>query len=92
MGKEAAPMDKVYNSSLAAIADIPDGASIMFGGFGRAGLPVSLIYALKQHGASGALGHRCVSPMTCTTCASPANQDIYGAAVPWAVLTRSQIG
>ena len=44
-------MDKVYKSSLAAIADIPDGASIMFGGFGRAGLPVSLIYALKQHGA-----------------------------------------
>jgi 3-oxoacid CoA-transferase A subunit len=44
-------MDKVYNSSFAAIADIPDGASIMFGGFGRAGLPVSLIYALKQHGA-----------------------------------------
>jgi 3-oxoacid CoA-transferase subunit A len=43
-------MDKVYQSSLAAIADIPDGASIMFGGFGRAGLPVSLMHALVQRG------------------------------------------
>ncbi len=43
-------MDKVYASSHAAIADIPDGASIMFGGFGRAGLPVSLIHALKERG------------------------------------------
>ena len=43
-------MDKVYQSSLAAIADIPDGASIMFGGFGRAGLPVSLMHALGQRG------------------------------------------
>ncbi|MGQ4809021.1 putative succinyl-CoA:3-ketoacid coenzyme A transferase subunit A [Candidatus Entotheonellaceae bacterium PAL068K] len=43
-------MDKVYQSSLDAVADIPDGASIMFGGFGRAGLPVSLIHALRQRG------------------------------------------
>jgi 3-oxoacid CoA-transferase A subunit len=43
-------MDKVFASSLAAIADIPDGASIMFGGFGRAGLPVSLMRALAQRG------------------------------------------
>jgi len=43
-------MDKVFASSLAAIADIPDSASIMFGGFGRAGLPVSLIRALAQRG------------------------------------------
>ena len=41
-------MDKVYANALAAIADIPDGATIMFGGFGRAGLPVSLIHALVQ--------------------------------------------
>jgi 3-oxoadipate CoA-transferase alpha subunit len=44
-------MGKVYKSSLQAIAAIPDGTSIMFGGFGRAGLPVSLIYTLKQYGA-----------------------------------------
>ena len=43
-------MEKVCASSLAAIADIPEGASIMFGGFGRAGLPVSLIRALAQRG------------------------------------------
>ena len=43
-------MEKVYPSSRQATADIPDGASIMFGGFGRAGLPVSLIVALKQRG------------------------------------------
>jgi 3-oxoacid CoA-transferase subunit A len=43
-------MEKVFPSSLEAIADIPDGASIMFGGFGRAGLPVSLIHALGQRG------------------------------------------
>ena len=43
-------MQKVYQSALEAVADIPHGASIMFGGFGRAGLPVSLIRALKQRG------------------------------------------
>jgi 3-oxoacid CoA-transferase A subunit len=43
-------MEKVYQSSLEVIADIPDSASIMFGGFGRAGLPVSLIHALGQRG------------------------------------------
>ena len=43
-------MEKVYPSSRQATADIPDGASIMVGGFGRAGLPVSLIVALKQRG------------------------------------------
>ena len=41
-------MDKVYKSGLDAVVDIPSGASIMFGGFGRAGLPVSLMHALKR--------------------------------------------
>ncbi len=45
-------MEKVYPSSRDAIADIPAGASIMFGGFGRAGLPVSLILALKGRGVT----------------------------------------
>lgn len=45
-------MDKVYPSSRDAIADIPDGASIMFGGFGRAGLAVNLILALKERGVT----------------------------------------
>ena len=43
-------MDKVFESSLAAVADIAEGASIMFGGFGRAGLPVSLMRALAERG------------------------------------------
>lgn len=43
-------MDKVLESSYAAVADIPTGASIMFGGFGRAGLPVSLMRALAEKG------------------------------------------
>lgn len=46
-------MDKVCQSSLQAVADIPDGASIMFGGFGRAGLPVNLIRALGERGVKG---------------------------------------
>ncbi|MCZ6873461.1 MAG: 3-oxoacid CoA-transferase subunit A [bacterium] len=45
-------MEKVYPSSRDAIADIAHGASIMFGGFGRAGLPVSLILALKERGVT----------------------------------------
>ena len=43
-------MDKVFESSLSAVADIAEGASIMFGGFGRAGLPVSLMRALAERG------------------------------------------
>lgn len=43
-------MDKVFENSLAAVSDIPDGARVMFGGFGRAGLPVSLIRALVKCG------------------------------------------
>src|SRR5213075_1586252 len=35
----------------AALADIPDGATIMIGGFGGAGMPVALIDALIAHGA-----------------------------------------
>ncbi len=35
----------------AAVADIPDGATVLIGGFGRAGQPVELIDALRRHGA-----------------------------------------
>ncbi len=34
-----------------AVADIPDGATVMIGGFGVAGQPVELIDALLEHGA-----------------------------------------
>ncbi len=36
-----------------AVADVPDGATVMIGGFGEAGSPVELIHALIDQGASG---------------------------------------
>ncbi len=41
---------KIYPSLDAAVADIPDGARIMFGGFGGAGFPNNLIEALSRKG------------------------------------------
>ena len=41
---------KTYPSLDAAVADIPDGARIMFGGFGGAGFPNNLIQALAKKG------------------------------------------
>jgi 3-oxoadipate CoA-transferase, alpha subunit len=35
----------------AAVADVPDGATVLIGGFGPAGQPVELIDALRRHGA-----------------------------------------
>ena len=43
--------DKVYPSSRAAIADIPDGATILLGGFGGAGIPENLLVAMADHPA-----------------------------------------
>ncbi|WP_241991118.1 3-oxoacid CoA-transferase subunit A [Cryobacterium sp. Hh38] len=40
-------MDHVDDS----VADIPDGATVMIGGFGRAGQPVELLDGLIRHGA-----------------------------------------
>lgn len=44
-------IDKTVPNVTAAVADIPDGATVMIGGFGRAGQPVELIDALIAHGA-----------------------------------------
>jgi 3-oxoadipate CoA-transferase alpha subunit len=44
-------IDKFVASAEAALADIPDGATIMIGGFGGAGMPVVLIEALIAQGA-----------------------------------------
>ena len=41
---------KIFSSLDAAVADIPDGARIMFGGFGGAGFPNNLIQALSRKG------------------------------------------
>ena len=41
---------KIYPTLEAVVADIPDGARIMFGGFGGAGFPNNLIQALAKRG------------------------------------------
>src|SRR6201997_5511861 len=52
---------KLVNSLDAAIADIPDGARIMFGGFGGAGFPNNLIQALSKRGVKNitAISNNC---------------------------------
>ncbi|MGH8338079.1 MAG: CoA-transferase, partial [Gammaproteobacteria bacterium] len=42
--------NKIFQSPDAAVADIPDGAAILFGGFGGAGFPNNLIQALARRG------------------------------------------
>lgn len=44
-------MDKTLSSAAEAVAQIPDGATVMIGGFGGSGAPVELIHALIDHGA-----------------------------------------
>ena len=46
---------KVLSSLDEAVADIPDGARIMFGGFGGAGFPNNLIKALSHRGIKDVL-------------------------------------
>lgn len=43
-------MNKVVESADAAVADIPDGATVMLGGFGLCGIPENLIRALVRRG------------------------------------------
>lgn len=44
-------IDKTFASAAAALADVHDGATVMIGGFGTAGLPHELIDALIDTGA-----------------------------------------
>jgi 3-oxoadipate CoA-transferase alpha subunit len=46
-------IDKRCPSVAEAVADIPDGAVVMVGGFGASGSPIELIHALIDHGATG---------------------------------------
>ena len=43
-------IDKKWPSAAEAVADIPDGATVMVGGFGASGSPIELIHALIDHG------------------------------------------
>src|SRR5882762_1141899 len=44
-------IDKTFDTLRAAVADVPDGATVMIGGFGNAGMPSALIDALIEQGA-----------------------------------------
>ena len=44
-------INKLFDSPEAALTDVPDGATVMIGGFGTAGLPDELIEALLAQGA-----------------------------------------
>jgi 3-oxoadipate CoA-transferase alpha subunit len=44
-------IDKTYESLQRAVADVHDGATVMIGGFGNAGMPAQLIDALIAQGA-----------------------------------------
>jgi 3-oxoacid CoA-transferase subunit A len=46
-------VNKVVASADAAVADIPDGATLMVGGFGLCGIPENLIAALVRRGIKG---------------------------------------
>jgi 3-oxoacid CoA-transferase subunit A len=45
-------MDKTFPSTTAAVADVPDGASLAVGGFGLCGIPHNLIDALLEQGTT----------------------------------------
>ena len=44
-------IDKIVPTQQAALADVPDGTTVMIGGFGNAGMPAQLIDALIEQGA-----------------------------------------
>ena len=46
-------MDKVYTSAIEACKDIPDGATLLAGGFGLCGIPENCIRALRELGTRG---------------------------------------
>lgn len=49
-------VEKVFPSAAAAIHDVFDGATIMFGGFVTAGTPTNLVLALVERGTAGITG------------------------------------
>lgn len=49
-------LNKQFESFDAAVADVPDGATIMFSGFATPGVPMNLIEALLRQGAKNLVG------------------------------------
>jgi 3-oxoadipate CoA-transferase alpha subunit len=45
-------INKQWPSAAEAVADIPNGSTIMIGGFGASGSPIELIHALIDHGST----------------------------------------
>jgi 3-oxoadipate CoA-transferase alpha subunit len=43
-------INKQWSSAAEAVADIPNGSTVMVGGFGASGSPIELIHALIDHG------------------------------------------
>lgn len=50
-GLYSKPVNKVFPDARAACADIPDGVTILVGGFGLAGIPVESIAAVRELGS-----------------------------------------
>ena len=48
--------NKIYSNFDEAVADVPDGSTVMFPGFGGVGLPRNLIAALHRQGAKNLTG------------------------------------
>jgi 3-oxoadipate CoA-transferase alpha subunit len=46
-------MTEFHDRARDALADVPDGVTVLIGGFGMAGMPVALIDALIDNGATG---------------------------------------
>src|SRR5579875_4149276 len=46
-------MNKQFASASEAVADIPEGCTLMLGGFGLCGIPENLIAALVRRGVTG---------------------------------------
>ena len=74
--------NKLFPSLDAAVADIPDGATIGFAGFGGVGMPCFLIGALIRQGAKGLT---CVSNSTNQRVIPPGGADMGG------VVTNGQL-
>lgn len=70
-------MNKVVTSAEAAVGDIPDGATVLMGGFGLCGIPEQLIQALHDKGTRGL-----------TIISNNAGVDDFGAGV---LLTARQV-